>query len=370
MDKKILPLLVLAVVLMAVPLAMAQEEVTVYYFYGRGCDNCAMTYPVIEELEERYPQVEFRKYEVWNNPENAALYIDMSQEYGETIVQAARIGSVPMVFIGERYYAGYIQIKSNLENEIKGVLEIDHQENNVIKIPIPFLGEFELNLNAIPIPVLGVVLGLVDGINPCTLSVLLFLLAYLLSLGTKRKVFRVGFFYTLVVFIIYFLFMLGIFGLIAFIGHYSYVKLGVGIIALIVGLLMLKDFFAYGKGISLGISGRAKPTIERLVKRATIPAAIILALFASLVELPCTAGFPLLYTTVMAGQGITGMAGVLYLLWYNIFYIVPLMVLIGLVYFVEMEVERAERWREKSKRWMRLVAGLIMLIMGIAMVMG
>lgn len=369
MDRKIPLLLAFALVLFLVPLAAAQENVTVYFFYGEGCPNCALAEPVINELEGKYPEMEFRKLEVWKNQENAALYINISKDYGENAMQAARIGTVPVVFIGDKYYVGYIQIKNSLEDEIKRLLEIDQcQGGNVIKIPIPFLGEFEINMNSIPIPVLGVFLGLVDGINPCTLSVLLFLLAYLLSLGTKRKVFKVGFFYTLVVFIVYFLFMLGIFGFIAFIGHYSYVKLAVGIIALAVGLLMLKDFFAYGRGISLGISSRAKPTIERLVKRASIPAAIILALFASLVEIPCTAGFPLLYTTIMAGQGITGMAAVLYLLWYNIFYVVPLIILIGLVYFIELEVERAEKWREKSKKYMRLIAGLIMLILGILMV--
>ncbi len=371
MDRKILLFALLAVVLLSLSAPVAAQEVVVHFFYGEGCPNCALAEPLIEELEGKYPQAEFREYEVWNNQGNAALYLDMSRGYGEGMEQAAGIGTVPVVFVGDKYYIGYIQIRNSLKGEIERLLDAGQcQGNNVISIPIPFLGEFELNLGNVPIPVLGVVLGLVDGINPCTLSVLLFLLAYLLSLGTKGKVFRAGFFYTLAVFIIYFLFMLGIFGFIAFIGHYSYVKLVVGIMALIVGLIMLKDFFAYGRGISLGISGRAKPTIERLVKRATIPAAIILALFASLVELPCTAGFPLLYTTILAGQGITGLGVILYLLWYNIFYIVPLVVLIGLVYFVELEVESAERWRLSSRKWMRLVAGLIMSILGILMVIG
>lgn len=370
MDKRIPILLALFIVAVAaaMPLVSAQEKVTVYYFFGKGCPNCELIAPVIQELESQYPQVEFRKYEVWSNTQNAVFYINMSQAYGESMVQAATMGTVPVVFVGDKYYISYIQINNNLEDELKRLLEINNPPGgNTTKIPIPFLGEFELDLNSIPVPVLGMALGLVDGINPCTLSVLLFLLAYLLSLGTKRKVMKVGFFYTLVVFTIYFLFIMGIFGFIAFIGNYSMVRLAVGIIALIVGIFMLKDFLAYGRGVSLGISYRAKPMIERLVKRATIPSAILLAIFASIVELPCTAGFPLVYATILAGQGITGMAAVLYLLWYNIFYIVPLIVLIGLVYFIEMEVERVERWREKSKKYMRLIAGLIMVLLAVMM---
>jgi cytochrome c biogenesis protein CcdA/glutaredoxin len=373
MDRKILLLLALALLLMAVPLAMAQEQATVYYFYGQGCPNCNLAKPVIEELESKYPEVEFKKLEVWNSQGNSALYIEMSKKYGERIEQAARLGTVPVVFLGDKFYISAMDIKSNLEDEIKRILEISNNQGNKLIIPIPFLGDVTLDLNSIPLPVLGIFLGLVDGINPCTLSILLFLMAYLFSLGSRRKVFKVGFVYTLVVFIIYFtvtLLLLFVLGTISFGGFYSHVRLGIGIIVLLIGLLMIKDFFAYGRGISLGISGKAKPIIEKLVKMGTIRSAILLALFASIVELPCTIGVPLYYITLLVGQGITGITAFLYLLLYNIFYIVPLIVLIGLVYFMEMEVERAERWRERSKKWMRLIAGLIMFILGLFFVFG
>ncbi len=169
------------------------------------------------------------------------------------------------------------------------------------------------------------------------------------------------------VFFIYFLFMLGILNLITLIGFIQKIKILIATFALIAALILIKDFFAYGKWFSLEIPERTKPAVENLVKRGTIPSAILLALFSSLVELPCTAGIPLVYTALLAER-----AGnrLIYLLWYNFFFILPLLIIMAGFTFGLTQIEKVERWRLKFRKYMRLTAGLILLFLAISLFKG
>lgn len=225
-----------------------------------------------------------------------------------------------------------------------------------------------------PIWILGITLGLSDGIfNPCALSVLLFLIAYLMALGSKKKCLIIGFIYSLIIFIIYFSFMYGILYGITNISEIAknieLLKTVVGIALIIFGAIELKDFFFYGKGVSLEIPGFAKPKIEKLVKAATIPSALALGFLVSLVEIPCAGAFPFTYTTILASSGMSLGVSILYLLWYNIFFVVPLLALVLVFYLGLVKVEAAEEKRLKLRKYMRLVAGIIMISLAVAMLM-
>jgi cytochrome c biogenesis protein CcdA len=89
-----------------------------------------------------------------------------------------------------------------------------------------------------------------------------------------------------------------------------------------------------------------------------------------LVELPCTSGIPLVFTTILAQQHITGTLALLYLIAYNVFYVIPLLIVIGLVAFVLLKMEEAESWRLKFRKYMRLVSGIILTFLGIALLFG
>jgi cytochrome c biogenesis protein CcdA len=232
-------------------------------------------------------------------------------------------------------------------------------------IKLPF-GEISAEL---PIPLIGAILGFIDGaFNPCALSVLFFLIAYILALGSRKKCLVMGLTYSSMVFIVYFLFMYGVLNVLSLIGYLEAIKIFVGVIIIVAGLIEIKDFFFYGKGISLEIPKFAKPKIERLTKSATLPSAILLGILVSLVEIPCAGAFPLIYLTLLAGK-VSGLMNIVYLLWYNIFFVLPLVVLTMIFYFGLLKVERAEETRLKTRKYMRLIAGLIMLALGLAFVL-
>ena len=216
----------------------------------------------------------------------------------------------------------------------------------------------------------GIILALLDSINVCSLTVLIFLIVFSLSIGSPKRAFRTGIIFTAVIFSFYMLFMLLLTSILGtFITQYgALIRLLVFIISLIAVLLLIKNFFWYGKGISLAVPKSAKPLLEKFIKRATIGSTIILGLLASLVELPCTAVFPLVFTTLLAQAQISGFSAFLYILLYNIIYIWPLVFLVLATYFSWTKIENVDAKVQENKKWLRLIAGLA--LVGIALYFG
>jgi cytochrome c biogenesis protein CcdA/thiol-disulfide isomerase/thioredoxin len=357
-----------------------ESKICIHYFVKDKCSQCQNLEGFLQDIAKKY-EIDFKIYNVSESEENLKLYQKLQDFYGISF------SGFPIVFLGDTYLVGDQSIKENIEKvilrcqkegcpcpveEIKQTLKqipkpstFTPEEKKEFTIPI-FGREIRISSQS-SLFFLGTILGLADGINPCMFSVLLFLLTYLLAIGSKKRAIKVGLVFTLGVFVIYFLFMLGMINLISLISFISKVKIIIAVFAFIASLILIKDFFAYGKGISLEIPESAKPTIEKLIKKGTIPSAILLALLSSLVELPCTVGIPLVYTTILAER--VG-AHIPYLIWYNFFFIVPLLIIIIGVSFAWAQVDRIEKWRLSFRKYMRLVAGLILLFLSIALLKG
>jgi cytochrome c biogenesis protein CcdA len=222
----------------------------------------------------------------------------------------------------------------------------------------------------IVLPTLPVVIttALVDSINPCAIGVLILLITTLLALSKdKGKMFSVGLIYITAVFLTY---LAAGFGLLIFIQK---LHLGnilswiVGIIVIILGLIEIKDFFWYGKGVSLTIPKRAAKRIKHYVHNVSVPGSIFLGIFVAAVELPCTGGPYLAITTALARIGLSWNVFWLLVL-YNFIFVLPLLIILLLVYF-GVNVGKVKEWKEDKKKWMRLFMGLVMLILGVLLIL-
>lgn len=217
---------------------------------------------------------------------------------------------------------------------------------------------------AIQFPTLPVVLitAIIDSINPCAIGVLILLVTTLLTLHKNRnKMLTVGSIYILVVYITYFL--AGI-GLLFFIQKLNIAKpLGifVGALIIILGLIELKDFWWYGKGISLSIPARRAEQIKKYTKKITIPVAIFLGFFVAAVELPCTGG-PYLAITLLLSQSFN-LTAVWLLVIYNIIFVMPLIIILCMV-LAGKKVVNIKRWKQASRGYIRLITGLILIWLG------
>jgi cytochrome c biogenesis protein CcdA len=225
---------------------------------------------------------------------------------------------------------------------------------------------------------LGIVIAaaLADSINPCVFGVLIFLLAYMTKVfKNKKRMLLAGLIYIITVYIMYFLIGLGIFTLAYTAGLAKPFYWFAAIIAIAVGIFEIKDFFWYGKGFSLQIIPGAAERIRRYsnmmgrmeTKHPLLSLVIagFLGIFVVFVELPCT-GAPYLAILGMLSTGQYS-KGIPLLLLYNLIFILPLFLIVGLVYFGYAS-KRLEKWRKEHRGLMRLMIGLFLVLLGSYMI--
>jgi cytochrome c biogenesis protein CcdA len=334
----------------------AENKFCVYFFYGKDCLACREVEPFISEMANKYPQINLHELEIWYNETNRELFFKFCDVY------CVNEKLVPIVFIGDKSLIGVESIENNLENEIikcvnNGCPCPEEKVRNVTVIP-----KIELT---IPIIISA---ALVDSINPCAFAVLIFLLTYLIALGSKRKTIQVGLGYIFMVFITYFFAGLGLFSAVETIGISSILYRVAAVIAIVAGTINVKDFFFYGKGFSLEIPKSRKSIIEKYIHRASFPAALILGFLVAMFELPCTGGVYLAILSLLANS-MTRSVAIPYLLLYNLIFVIPLFIILVLIY-KGGSAEKMESWRKGKRKYMKLFAGLFMIALGIIMLLG
>ena len=222
-----------------------------------------------------------------------------------------------------------------------------------------------MEATSLTIPIL-VGAAIIDSINPCAFGVLIFLLAYLFrTFHARRLVLLHGLTYISGVFITYLIAGLLLLPVINQLGRVSAgAYIGIGIILIIFGLLEIKDFFFYGKGLSLGIVPSASRRIEMVVRHITgkLSTSFFLGVFVALVELPCTGA---VYLGVLALVSLAGLTAnnFLLLVLYNLLFVHPLVVILFLIHRGG-QTEKFEIWREKYRGYMRLAIGLLLIGLG------
>jgi len=226
----------------------------------------------------------------------------------------------------------------------------------------------------LPLPVFTLIIALIDGFNPCNLFVLTLLLGLLVSAShSRKKIYITGYTFVIVVYLVYFLFMAAWLNIFKFIGFIDPLRYSIAGIAILAGIINCKELFFFRKGVTLMIQEQHKGAlIKRINKvkeifiKGSIPmlilASIVLAAFASLVELPCTAGFPIIYTGVLTGKLLeTSFSYYSYLLLYNLIYVVPLSVIIFIFGFTF----KAKQISKYQMQIIKFIGGAIMILLGI-----
>ena len=352
----------------------AEEKVEVNFFYGDGCPHCAKVEPVIDVLKTKFPQVLFNSYEIYHNQDNALSLYKLYDEY--KVPQEDR-GGVPIVFIGSEYFMGDKPIIDNLENKIIANLSLIPNKTDTEVSTTPVVSSQEpkaADTDQSNTPVkksysLWAIAGaaVVDSINPCAIAVLLILLtALMIASGDKKRALYGGLAFTLSIYITYFLFGLGLLQLIAITNIAGIIAKIVGVIALIIGLANIKDFFFYGGGgFVMEIPRNWRPTLKKILNGVTSPLGAFFAGFVvTLFELPCTGG-PYFFVIGLLSQAEDIVSIIPTLLFYNVVFIIPLLLIVFAVYFGVSSIEKAEAWKEKNLRVLHLVAGIIMIALGI-----
>jgi hypothetical protein len=230
-----------------------------------------------------------------------------------------------------------------------------------------------VNASQLGLPLFTLALGLLDGFNPCAMWVLLFLLSFLVRLQNRRRMALVAGTFVLVSGAVYYAFMAAWLNIFLAVGLSTPVRWALACLALLIGAVNVKDFMAWGWGVSLSIPESAKPGIYSRVRGVlgaqalpgSLLAVAVLAVVVNFVELLCTAGLPALYTAVLTQQDVGAAAHYAYLGLYIVGYLADdtLMVTVAVVALGHRKLT------EDTGRWLKLLSGLVMLALGLVLLL-
>ncbi|MFH1827008.1 MAG: cytochrome c biogenesis protein [bacterium] len=336
----------------------AETNSTIYFFYGTGCPHCQLVENYFTE-NNLYSKYQIEKKEIYFNRDNATFY---NQALDKLNFPQSNRG-VPAVVIGEKVIIGDRPIIENLIKEADLFIENKNVPTKAIDKQKYNKQNFGLTLAA----VIGA--STVDAINPCAFAVLIILMSTILATGNGKKALKTGLAFSTSIFISYFL--MGI-------GFYKALTLGnlslwffktVGWLAVILGLLNLKDYFWYGRGFLMEVPMSWRPRLKGLISSVTNPkGAFVIGFLVSLFLLPCTSG-PYIVILGMLAKNSLDLQAILYLILYNLIFILP-MILISFAVYKGFDPSKAEEIRQKQLRTLHLIAGLIMIAMGFVILFG
>ncbi|HOD12537.1 MAG TPA: hypothetical protein PKO44_05545 [Candidatus Omnitrophota bacterium] len=228
----------------------------------------------------------------------------------------------------------------------------------------------------LPLPLFTVIIGFIDGFNPCNMFVLTCLMALLVSTSDSRvRLYIVGLSFVVTVFLLYFLFMAAWLNVFQYISFISPLRIGIGVLSLVAGVINCKDFLFFKKGISLTIPDAQRGPLmkkvyamKHLIQQGSYPVLILssiaLAVLSSLVEIPCTAGFPIIYTGILSGKALDNTASYyLYLAFYNLLYVFPLLAIVS-IFIVSF---KGQPISQRQMEILKFIGGLIMILLGVVL---
>lgn len=349
------------------------DKIVIYLFYGKECPHCEDEKDFLKDVKKKYGKyVEVKEYETWHDTKNNEKLIDVKKYFN-----FAGKG-VPFTVIGEDYYSGYSdstgkKIESSIIKYIKNVYpkaEIDESliiDKNTEEIP--FLGS--INVKATSLVTISIILGFVDGFNPCAMWILLFLIGMLFQMKNKKRMYILGYTFLLVSSIFYFF---AVFFLDLIIGYMTVkiIRYLIGLVAILGGAYNLYKYYNEPKdGCSTTSNTKRKQIMDRIRKFTSeknlllaLLGVILLAVSVNLVEIMCTTGFPTIFVSILEINEVTGFSKILYLLIYIVMYMIDDLV----VFVISMTTLEVTGISTKYNKLSHLVGGILMVLIGILLI--
>ncbi|MBN2127755.1 MAG: GAP family protein [Candidatus Diapherotrites archaeon] len=355
------------------------KPVELLFYYSSGCPHCANLNEHLIKLEGIYAEKIniIRK----NASDDFQEFISVQEKFG---VPLNNQSSVPKVFIGDFYCIGdtpcieclepriLFELKQLQETDLNECNENDlNSESNDLNSVVSENTGSEVNL----FQLIG--LALVDAVNPCELAVLVILMAAILSRypNQRKKALKAGIAFSSAIFLMYFIFGILIIvgfktllGVTQLNGTWFYYLLGG--IALLLGLLNLKDAVWYGGGgFVMEVPQSWRPRMKAIIEGTTSTAgAFITGLIVSFFLTPCTSGPYFVAGGILSGLDL--ISAIPLLLIYLCFFISPMIAILAITYLGFMAIDDVSSWREKNIKKLHWIAGLLLLGLGLAMIFG
>lgn len=374
--------------------ARETDNLTLYVFKGDGCPHCKAEMDYLDTIKDKYTNLEIKEYEVWYDDDNASLLTKV-----ESYFNIKRSG-VPTTIIGNTVIQGYqnesstgkkIERAINFyeENDYKDIVKeikdgtatkntkkpdkFQEEETKLDKetsVKAPIVGN--VNLKDVSLLTSAVILGLIDGFNPCAMWILLFLISALIGMKDRKRMWTLGLTFLITSGLVYMLIMLSWISIAVKITTIVWIRNIIAIIALIGAILNLKSFIKSKNSGCEIVDSKKRKNIFSKIKKFTSEKSFILAFFGiiglaisvNLVELACSAGLPLIFTELLAINNVSGFIKFIYIGIYIIFFLIDDII----VFTISMYTMKATGISTKYGKYSHLIGGLIMLLIGLLLI--
>lgn len=381
--------------------SLAQVNNRVYFFWAEGCPHCAKEKIFLSEMQDKYPDLIIDDYDITKDKKGIALVQSFEKQFD------IEVTGVPFIVIGEKYYIGYYNDETTganieeailqiykpiykpivVENNDSNIVDIEDNNSEILEINLPTdISEGEnqqiksddlpevagFDLSKMSLPLVTVILGFLDGFNPCAMWALIFLITLLLGMQDRKRMWVLGIVFIFTSAFVYFLFMVAWLNLILFLGFIFAIRLSIGLIALGGGAWNIKKFFTDKDGTCKVTGSKEKRQFFEKLKKITqqrsfifaLLGIILLAFAVNLVELICSAGLPAVYTQVLALNSLSTWQYYAYIILYILFFMLDDL----FVFFVAMTTLQITGLSTKYSRWSNLIGGMLMLIIGLLLI--
>lgn len=366
--------------------AEEKKQVNVYLFHSNTCSHCKAEIEFLDEIQKEYENLKINLYEINDVKENKELMINIKEKLNIDSPM------VPFTVIGDYYYIGYNDgVKDGIKNLIekytseeqydvikdiidgKDVSNFKIKNGEVNKISTVF---GEIDPAKVSLPILSVIMGAIDGFNPCAMWVLIFLITMLFNMENKKRMWALGITFLVTSALIYLVFMFVWLGVATkLLTTISWLKLLIGLVALIGAFINLKGFIKSivkkDAGCEVVDNSKRKKIISKIKKYTSEKSFILamlgvmlLAISVNAIELACSAGLPVLFTNVLALNDVNFIEKCIYIFIYIFFFLIDDII----VFFVAMFTLNIKALSTKYTKYSHLIGGIIMLIIGILMI--
>ena len=395
-------LLIFLMFIVSLPVVFADTDnskkdnlVNIYLFYSDTCPHCAEEKKLLDELEDKYKNIKIYRYEI-GNQENSILLDEVAGLFDTTVT------GVPFTVIGEKVYKGFSYENSkakfmgtieyyseygykDIVGEYIGGVELPSyqlpeetpdigeylEDYNNYKIEVPLFGVVETK--NLTLPDIAILIGLVDGFNPCAMWVLLFLISMLIGMKDKRKMIALGTAFLVTSAFIYLLFMVAWLNVATLLLSVNYVRIGIGAVAIIGAVFNLFGYFRHRKETGCNVvNDKKRNKIFDRIKKFTheenfflaLVGVMALAISVNIVELACSAGLPVMFTQILSMNNLTVVQEVMYIALYMLFFLIDDLI----VFIVAVKTMEVTGVSTKYGKLSKLIGGVLLLLIGILMI--
>lgn len=344
------------------------EGYKVYFFYLPGCSHCEAQEPFNEKLAQKYPSIQIIEYDA-TTPSGQALLSEMLDNLGIKDEPA-----FPITIFGNQVFGGWESeettgkaIEEALQQCLAGKCPPPTSEEPKHKINLPLIGE--IVLSDYSLPALAIILGLVDGFNPCAMWVLVYLISIVATLRDRKRIWLICGSFVLASGILYFLFMTAWLNAFLLIGYSRAVTTVVGLVALGGGALQVREVIKTKGAVVCEVTDEEsrKKTMTKVQKIVSSPLTwgilagiIALAFTVNAVEFVCSAAIPAVFTQVLSLSNLSTFQYYGYILLYDVFFMLDDTIIFGTAAFA-----LTSRVGDRYAKYSRPVGATILIILGV-----